>query len=153
MTLEENSMTRTLLRIAAALALVQALAHTAMFLNMHPSHGADEIAVVSAMKSHAFLFGGFSRTYWDMYFGYGLLAALVVFVEAALFWLLATLATEDARRLRPIVGLFVLYNLAHAVLLSRYFFAVPIVADLVVAAALLAAWVAAGRDTHRLVTA
>jgi hypothetical protein len=144
---------RTLLRIAAALALVQALAHTAMFLNMHPTHGADEIAVVSAMKSHAFMFGGFSRTYWDMYFGYGLLAALVVFVEAVLFWLLAALAMDDARHLRPIVGLFILYNLAHAALLSRYFFAIPIVADLVVAAALLAAFIAAGRGARRLAAA
>jgi hypothetical protein len=143
---------RTLLRIAAALALVQALAHTAMFLNMHPTHGADEIAVVSAMKSHAFLFGGFNRTYWDMYFGYGLLAALVVFVEAALFWLLAGLPVED-RRLRPIVGLFILYNLAHAALLARYFFAIPIFADLIVAAALLAAWIAAGRGARCLATA
>lgn len=88
-----------------------------------------------------------------MYFGYGLLAALVVFVEAILFWLLAAVPVEDTRRLRPIVGLFILYNLAHAALLSHYFFAIPIAADLVVAATLFAAWIAAGRGERRLAPA
>jgi hypothetical protein len=137
--------TSTLLRVAAMLAFIQAIAHGGMFLTAHPTHGADELAVVNAMKSHAFLFGGFSRTYWDMYFGYGLLAALVVLLEAMLFWLLADLSRDEPARLRPVIGLFILYNAAHAVLLFRYFFLLPIAADALVALALLAAFVAAGR--------
>jgi hypothetical protein len=136
--------TSTILRIASVLAFVQAIAHAGMFLTAHPTHGPDEIAVVTAMKSHAFTFGGFSRSYWDMYFGYGLLAALVVVFEAMLFWLLAGLAHDEPARLRPIIGLFILYNLAHAALLFRYFFAVPIAADALVATALLWAFAAAG---------
>jgi hypothetical protein len=136
--------TSTILRIASLLAFAQAIAHGAMFLTAHPTHGPDEIAVVTAMKNHAFLFGGISRSYWDMYFGYGLLAALVVLFEAMLFWLLAGLARDEPARLRPIIGLFILYNLAHAALLFKYFFVLPIAADALVATALLWAFVAAG---------
>ena len=137
----------TLLRIAAVLAMVQAIAHAAMFLSAHPTHGPDEIAVVGAMKSHVFLFGGFRRSYWDMYFGYGLLAALVVVFEAMLLWLLGALAREEPARLRPLIGLLILYNLAHAALLWRYFFAVPIAADAVVMAVLAWAFLRARRTT------
>jgi hypothetical protein len=141
--------TSTILRIASLLAFVQAILHGGLFLTAHPTHGPDEIAVVSAMKNHAFLFGGFSRSYWDMYFGYGLLAALVVLFEAMLFWLLAGLARDDPVRLRPVIGLFILYNLAHAALLAKYFFALPIAADALVAATLFWAFVAAGRSGAR----
>jgi len=135
--------TARFLRIASILALVQAIAHTAMFLAAHPTHGPEEIAVVAAMKSHAFLFGGFRRTYWDMYFGYGLLAALVVAFEAVLLWLLAGLARDEPARLRPVIALLIAYNVAHAALLFRYFFLVPIVADAVVTLTLLTAFVSA----------
>jgi hypothetical protein len=135
--------TSTLLRIAALLALVQAVAHAAMFLTAQPTNGPDEIAVVGAMKAHAFLFGGFSRTYWDLYFGYGLLAALVVVFEAALLWLLAGLARDEPARLRGVIALLIAYNLAHAALLLRYFFLVPIVADGVVTLVLVLALLSA----------
>ena len=137
------------LRLAAVLALVQCAAHAALFLTAAPHHGAEEAAVVAAMRDHHFLFSGLSRSYWDFYFGYGLLAALVVLVEAVLFWLLAGIAAEAPKRARPIIVLFILYNIAHAAILSRYFFPLPIVMDALVTAALLWAFVAATSDNAR----
>jgi len=135
----------TVLRIAAVIALVQAAAHATLFLTAKPGHGAEEIAVIDAMKSHIFLFAGQPRSYWGFYYGYGLMAALVVVVEAVLFWMLADIAKDTPARTRPIIALFVVYNIAHAAILSRYFFPLPIIMDGLVTATLLWAFAAAGR--------
>jgi len=136
----------TLLRIVAVVAFVQFALHTALFLTSVPHHGAEEEGVIAAMRSHHFMFGGMSRSYWDFYYGYGLLAALVVLAESSLFWCLAVIARESPRRTRPIIALFLLYNLTHAAIMARYFFPLPIVMDGIVAALLLWAYVAAGRE-------
>src|SRR5258708_6222978 len=133
----------TLLRVASILAAVQFCAHTAMFTTYAPKHGAEEIAVVEAMRTHRFSFGGFERSYWDFYFGYGLMSAFSVFLEIVLFWQLAALATTDAPRVRPIVALFIFANFVHAALCMRYFFLTPIVPDLAIAGCLGLALVAA----------
>src|SRR5262245_59794847 len=132
-----------ILRAASILAFLQASAHTLLFLSARPRHGAEELAAVETMKGHHFTFGGFSRSYWDMYFGGGLLAAWNVFVEAALIWLLAGLATADAAKVRPIVMLLVLANVVHAAFCLTYFFLTPVVADGVIATCLVWAWWAA----------
>jgi len=137
------------LRAAAVIALVQAAAHAALFLTAKPGHGAEEVAVIDAMKSHYFLFAGQPRNYWGFYYGYGLMAALVVVVEAVLFWMLAVVAKDTPARTRPIIALFILYNIAHAAILSRYFFPLPIVMDALVTVTLLLAFVAATSDSGR----
>ena len=66
----------TLLRVASILAAVQYIAHTFLFLSATPTHGPAERAVIDAMHSHRFGVAGFARSYWDFYFGYGLLTIL-----------------------------------------------------------------------------
>jgi hypothetical protein len=134
-----------ILRLASLLALLQYIAHSALFLTAKPTHGPDEIAVIDAMKSHHFAFDGSSRSYWDFYFGYGLLAILSGAIEIVLLWQLASLAETDPRRIRPLVLLFICANVAHAILTSQYFFLVPGLADTVVAVCLGWAFVAARR--------
>jgi hypothetical protein len=96
------------------------------------------------MRSHAFIFALAPRTYWDMYFGYGLEAAAVCLVEAALFWLLAGATSGNAALIRPLAGLFATANVAHMLLLVRYFaFPVPMAFDAVIAAGLITAGVVA----------
>lgn len=93
-----------------------------------------------AMRSHAFTFARAPRTYWDMYFGYGLEAAAVCLVQAALFWLLAGATSGSAALVRRVAGLFAAANVAHIVLLARYFaFPVPMAFDAVIAAGLITA--------------
>src|SRR5207248_9043435 len=114
--------TPTLLRVAAVVALLQFFGHTALFLRAKPTHGDAEVAVVTAMRAHRFSFGGSLRSYWDMYFGYGVEAAFICLVEAILFWQLATIAAVAPTMVRPIVALFLRANVAHAILVTRYFF-------------------------------
>jgi hypothetical protein len=123
----------TVLRLAALVALLQFLAHTALFVRSKPTHGDAEVAVVETMKAHRFNFGGSMRSYWDMYFGYGIEAAFVCLVEAILFWQLAAIATTAPMIARPIIMLFLVANVGHAVLVLRYFFLVPLVPDVLIA--------------------
>jgi len=126
----------TLLRTAAVIALLQFLAHTSIFVFSTPKHGPVEAAVIEAMQSHSFNFSGSVRSYWDLYFGYGLLAAFNCLIEAVLFWQLATLAARSLRDIRPIIALFTAANLAYAAMVLKFFFIVPLVPDLVIAACL-----------------
>ncbi len=126
----------TLLRTAAVIALLQFVAHTSIFVFSTPKHGPAEAAVIEAMQSHSFDFSGSVRSYWDLYFGYGLLAALNCLIEAVLFWQLATLAARSLRDIRPIIALFTAANLAYAAMVLKFFFFVPLVPDLAIAACL-----------------
>jgi hypothetical protein len=129
----------TLLRASAVVALLQFVAHGVLFVRTKPTHGDAEVAVLAAMKANRFDFGGSMRSYWDMYFGYGLEAAFICLVEAILLWLLANVAVTAPAVVRPIIMLFLVANVAHAILVTRYFFLVPLVPDILIA--LLLAWI------------
>ena len=62
--------------------------------------------------------------------GNGVEAAAVCLVEAVLFWQLTRIAESHPTLVRPAVGLFVLANVGHALLMARYFFTLPLVFDL-----------------------
>lgn len=121
-----------LIRAAAVVALAQGLAHGSLILLAKPPHGPDESLVVSVMKAHVFDFSGALRSYWDLYFGYALLAAGTCLVEAALLWQVAAFARSDPDKLRWIIALIILANIGHALMVLRYFFFVPLVPDAIV---------------------
>ena len=128
-----------LLRIVAAVALLQFIGHGALFVRARPSHGPEEVAIVEAMQSRTFQFAAAPRSYWDMYFGYGLEAAFVCLVEALLFWMLAAASPSDVALVRSIAALFAVANVAHCVMLVRYFaFPVPMLFDTLIALGLIA---------------
>jgi hypothetical protein len=133
----------TLLRIAAVLALLQGIAHAALIVFASPKHGPEEVAVIEAMKSHRFNFLGAQRSYWDFYFGYALIAAIICLVEAVLFWLVAGVASLSPSVIRPIAGVFIAFNIMHALLAARFFFITPIVPDILITLCLVLAFVRA----------
>jgi hypothetical protein len=137
--------TTALLKMAAILAFVQFCAHTAMFVTYVPRHGPDEVSVIDAMRSHHFLFSGALRSYWDFYFGYGLLAAFTCLLESVLFWQLGSLARTNAALTRPMVGLFLLANLVYAIWVRLYFFPLPAYFDVAIAIVLGSALFTAAR--------
>ena len=130
----------TLLRIAAVIALLQGIAHATLIVFASPKHGADEAAVIDAMRSHRFNFLGAQRSYWEFYFGYALIAAVICLVETALFWQVAGFGPEV---IRAVAGIFIAFNLVHAALAWRYFFVTPIIPDLLITACLVIAWLKA----------
>ena len=129
-----------LLRILALVAFVQFVGHGLLFVRARPTHGPREEAVVAAMRTERFAFAAAPRSYWNMYFGYGLEAAFVCLVEAILFWQLAGIATSDPALVRPIILLFAGANVAHFVMLARYFaFPLPMAFDAIIAIGLVIA--------------
>jgi|ERR1041385_1743638 hypothetical protein len=132
---------KTFLRIAAFLALFQFAAHTTLLLRYVPKHGPDEVRVVETMKGHRFDFHGSQpHSYWEMYIGYGLFAAFNCLIEALLLWFLSS------RPNKTLVALLLFANLGYAAMVYRWFFFLPMYADLAIAVCLTAALFTASRN-------
>ena len=126
--------TTLFLRIASVLTLIHALLHTigGVFGKTPP----DVQPVVTAMQQNTFLVMGVMRTMWDFHMGLGLMASVSLTVESLVFWQLATLAKSEALRLRPILTTFLLGYLCISVISYRYFFAGPVITELLIAVCL-----------------
>jgi hypothetical protein len=129
--------TATWIRAAAVLAAIQYTAHGLLFITAKPKHGPTEIGVVEAMRSRI---PGMPKTYWQLYFGYGLVAILFGVVEIVLLWCAGSLVSEAPHVVRIIMWVFLLANITHAALVWTYFrLAVPVAFDVLVAICLAAA--------------
>lgn len=127
------------LSIATILAVIQYIAHAGLFLTMRPKHGQEEIDLIKKMKSHTWNFSGFQRSYWNFYFGYGLLAILWGFIEVLLLWQFTILSKTSTISVTPFLIILVFANIGHAILTLRYFFLIPAIFDLLITIMLLLA--------------
>ena len=127
--------TTLFLRIASVLTFIHAALHTigGVFGGVAP--GAMQTAV-SAMKGNEFVAMGVTRNFWDFYMGFGLAVTVFMTVEAVVFWQLGSLAKSDALRLRPILAAFLVGFLGMAVVSYRYFFAGPVITEILIAVCL-----------------
>lgn len=132
------------LRIASILTVLCGIAHTFGAVTNPPDSGAMQAAAL-AMKNSPFDALGHSRTYWDFFMGYGISMSVTFLVQAIIFWQLGAIAKTDAYRIRNIVLAFCLGFVGWAVLAWRYFFAPPLIGELLIAAALFAAYLACRR--------
>jgi hypothetical protein len=123
------------LRVAAVATFIQAVAHTigGVYGDPPPGPGA---AAVQAMKANRFPLMGNTRSYWDFYHGFGLGITISLAAEAVVFWLLGSLAKNDAQRLRPILATFFLAYAALGVVSEAYFFPGPVIAEIFITACL-----------------
>ncbi len=131
------------LRIASVLTLIHCAGHTIGGVFGKPKHGAEQLAVIDAMKSHHFNVMGSMRSYWDFNFGYGLFATINLFIQGLLFWQLASMAKTNAAWTRPILVLFFFNFIAMAIVAWKYFFIAPAVTELLIAACLAMAFATA----------
>jgi len=138
--------TSTLLKIAAVIMFLYFVGHTAG-APWTPGEASADMAVVEAMKSDHFPVIGVSRSYWDFYFGFGLIISVMQLVQAVILWQLGTLAKTDAARLRPIVAVLCASLVINAILSWMYFFIIPTVMAVLIAILLLLAFISAKRTT------
>jgi hypothetical protein len=131
-----------MLRITAVITLLYFAAHTAG-IPWTPVQGAGEMAVLEAMKTHRFNVEGFTRAYWDFYFGFGVAISGYLLVQAVALWQLASLAKSEAVRFRPILASFFVAFVFNAVVAWKYFFPVPAVFAAAIATCLGLAFLAA----------
>jgi hypothetical protein len=127
--------TSLLLRIASIITLLFAVGHS-MGAPWTPVNASAPAAVVEAMKSVRFDALGSSRTYWEFYFGFGVSISIYLFMQAAVLWFLATIARNQPSAVRPIVVVLLLGYSANVYVTWRYFFIVPLVLSIVMAACL-----------------
>ena len=137
------------LRVASVLAFVHAALHTVGGVFGKVAPGAEQTAV-DAMKGNAFLAMGVTRTMWDFYRGMGLAVTIFLTLAAVVLWQMAVLAkTEIFPVVRPVLGAFVLGFLLMAVVSWEYFFAGPLVAELLIAACVGMAMIPARQGMER----
>jgi hypothetical protein len=136
------------LRAASILTIVHSIAHTAGGVYGAIAPGAQQTAV-DAMKANTFPLMGFTRSYWDFHMGLGLAITIFLTVEAIVFWLLGNLARDSDADLRPILAIFLAGYVALAINSLVYFFAPPIIVELLIAACLGAAIVSMKRVAVR----
>jgi hypothetical protein len=91
------------------------------------------------MRDIPFEFMGERSTYWNLYFGWGLLAGVLLFTLALTLWLLARLAYFDARGVGAISGTLSAASAVGAYLSIRYFYVPPFLFFLAIAALLATA--------------
>jgi hypothetical protein len=139
------------LRIASVLTFIHAALHTigGVFGQTPPVVQ----QVVAAMKANEFVAMGATRTLWDFHMGLGLAVSVFLTVEAVVFWQLGSLAKTDALQLRPVLGTFLVGYLGVAVVSYKYFFAGPVITELLIALclglAIVGAKQAAGEAVNR----
>jgi hypothetical protein len=133
---------RLVLCIAAAIASLQAIVHLAMLLRSQP--GPQSIAGKLLRTMQATIAPG-GTNYEAMYFGYELLSAATAFLTAALVWIAATYGSESRALARRLVIIILVATIVHAVIIARYFFALPLYFDIALAALLAIGWLRISR--------
>ncbi len=123
------------LRIASVLTLIHSILHTAGGVFGKPAPGIAE-TTWAAMRDNQFTVFGLTRTYSEFYRGMGLGITIFLTAEAIVFWQLATLAKADAVRLRPVIATFMVAYLVFAVNSYAYFFLLPVITEIAIAACL-----------------
>jgi hypothetical protein len=136
----------TFLRIASVITLLYCAGHTAG-MPWTPADGPAEKPLLDAMKAHSFDALGSERTYWDFYFGFGVIISVYLLVQAVVLWQLGSLATSQPSRVRPITASFFVAFIVNAFLAWKYFFAIPVIMTVAISACLALAFVLAGRAT------
>jgi len=133
-----------LLRVAAVITFLYFAGHTAG-IPWTPGGAPADMRVLEAMKSHSFDVEGFTRTYWDFYFGFGIIISVYVLALAVVLWQLGSLAKTDAIRVRPIIASIFVAFVVNAAIAWRFFFAIPVGVTVAISVCLALAFVMAGR--------
>jgi len=129
------------LRIASILTLIHSILHTIGGVFGKPP--SNQAAMIAASMRYRFEIFGVMRSYADFYRGMGLGITVALTMDAALLWLLASLAKSEAARLRPVMAVFLMGYLALALNSFTFFFSGPVIAELLIVFCLAAAIVTA----------
>ena len=121
-----------MLRIAAVISLIFTAGHTMGGLKRWSPMGDNP--VLKSMMDVRFDAMGVNRSYFDFFMGFGWSISVFMLMQTILLWQLASLATTEASRLRPIIAVMALATLASGVIAWRFIFPVPALFSLVLRA-------------------
>ncbi len=123
------------LRVASVLTLIHSILHTIGGVFGKPAPGIAE-NTWAVMQANHFMAFGMLRSYAAFYRGLGLGITVFLTAEAIIFWQLGALTKVDAARLRPIFATFMIAYLVFAANSFAYFFLMPVIVEIVIAACL-----------------
>lgn len=130
------------LRVAAVIMALFAVGHTMGGQKAWSPLG--ETPVLQAMREFRFDAMGTSRSYFEFYLGFGYVITVLQLMQAVLLWQVGGLARENARRMRPVIGTFLVAAVASTIVTWRYIFLVPTIFSMVYTVAVALAFVTAG---------
>jgi hypothetical protein len=137
-------MTTTLtLRIASSISLLFTIGHSLGGLQKW-SPNADN-PVLRAMTDVHFDMMGMNRSYLDLYLGLGWSISVAMLLQTVLLWQLASLARNEAARVRPMIAAFLLATAASGIIAWLLIFPVPVIFCAVLALVLAYAYWTMGR--------
>src|ERR1043166_142387 len=119
------------LRIASVITFLYFAGHTSG-APWTPSDEPAAVSVIAAMKSISFNVMGSTRTYWDFYFGFGIIISVYMLMQAVVLWQLASLSKTEPLRVRPVIAAFLAAFIANSFLAWRYIFIIPLVLSLLI---------------------
>jgi len=127
-----------LIRLSSILVFLLMVGHMSAY-PWASTHDQQETQLVASMKTLDFVFMGERSTYWSLYFGWGLLVAVLLLTLAIILWLLSDIARLAPRRLGVIIGIIAATCLVGAYLSFRFFFIPPFLLYLAICIILLMA--------------
>ena len=127
-----------LIRISAVLFFLLMIGHMSAY-PWSSTHGSQETQLVDAMKSIAFVFFGENSTYWNLYFGWGLLVGILLITLAIILWILSDLAIIAPRRLGVVAGIVSVSCMIGAYISFQFFYVLPVLFFAAICAVLLTA--------------
>ena len=133
------------LRIASVVTLVHSALHTIGGVFGKMPAGPAGVAV-AAMQANHFRFMGSMRTMWDFHLGMGLAVTIFLTVEGIVFWQFGSLIKREGAALRPVLAVFAAGYIAFAAVSLLYFFTLPSIFELLIAALLVMAMASARRE-------
>jgi hypothetical protein len=137
-----------LLRIAAIISLLFTAGHTLGGLSNWSPMG--ENAVLRAMTDVHFEITGATRSYLDFYRGFGWSISVSMLLQSILLWQVSSLARTDEPRVRPMIAVFALAQVASGIIAWRFVSPIPALFSLVLLVPLVIAFVVAGQARHRV---
>ncbi len=133
--------TTLLLRIASVISLVFALGHSAGGQQKWSPIPDNE--VLKAMTAVHFDVMGASRSYLDLYLGFGWFIAVTMLMQTVLLWQMASRAVKDPAGVRPMIAVIALATIASSIIAWQFIFLVPVLFSIALAIPLIAAYVTA----------
>jgi hypothetical protein len=127
-----------LIRVSSLVYLFLMIGHTSGY-PWASTRDPQETQLVDSMKSLEFVFAGRGSTYWNLYFGWGVLVAVLLLTQAILLWLSSDLARLAPRRIGFMTGLMSANSFIGAYLSFRFFYIPPVICYLIAGLLLLAA--------------
>ena len=99
----------------------------------------QESQLTKLMKSVPFEFMGERSSYWHLYFGWGVLVAVLLLTLALILWILPEFAAPSPRSVGAITAIVAISSLIGAYLSFRFFYLPPAILFSIVCVALTAA--------------